>query len=75
MIHPAVRGHAAILSLYEPTTPVVPARLASQKGIFVVTGFKEIAPLRLEALLVAEEQDGDLRPIGEVPFGFAGRQL
>jgi hypothetical protein len=40
-----------------------------------VTGFKEIAPLRLEALLVAEEQDGDLRPVAEVRFGFAGRQL
>jgi ATP-dependent DNA ligase len=47
----------------------------SEIGTFVVTGFKELSPLRLEALRVAEERDGALVDAGEVRFGFTGKGL
>jgi ATP-dependent DNA ligase len=47
----------------------------AETGTFVVTGFKELAPLRLEALRVAEQRDGELLDAGEVRFGFAGKGL
>jgi bifunctional non-homologous end joining protein LigD len=48
---------------------------ASETGEFVVTGFKEVGPLRLEAIRVAEDRSGVLMPAGEVRFGFTGRRL
>jgi bifunctional non-homologous end joining protein LigD len=41
----------------------------SETGEFVVTGFRELGPLRLEAIRVAEERSGVLVPAGEVQFG------
>jgi hypothetical protein len=47
----------------------------SETGVFVVTGFKELGPNRLEALRVAEKLSGALVDAGEVRFGFTGKQL
>jgi bifunctional non-homologous end joining protein LigD len=47
----------------------------AETGIFVITGFKELAPLRLDALRVAEERAGELVDAGEVRFGFQGKAL
>jgi bifunctional non-homologous end joining protein LigD len=47
----------------------------SDTGMFVATGFSELGPGRLEALYVAEERDGVLRPAGAVRFGLAGKGL
>jgi bifunctional non-homologous end joining protein LigD len=47
----------------------------AETGIFVVTGFNELAPLRLEALSVAEDRDGALVDAGELRFGFQGKGL
>jgi ATP-dependent DNA ligase len=44
-------------------------------GRFIVTGFQELGPGRLEALHVAEETAGGLTPVGQVRFGFAGKGL
>jgi bifunctional non-homologous end joining protein LigD len=44
-------------------------------GQFIVTGFQELGPNRLEALHVAELRDGDLVVAGQVRFGFAGKGL
>jgi bifunctional non-homologous end joining protein LigD len=44
-------------------------------GQFVVTGFEELGPGRLEALHVAEERDGEFIGVGQVRFGFAGKGL
>jgi bifunctional non-homologous end joining protein LigD len=41
----------------------------STTGIFTVTGFKETATQKLEAVRVAELRDGKLVPAGEVQFG------
>jgi len=46
-----------------------------QTGEFVITGFEELGPGRLEAVYVAEEIDGRLVPAGQVRFGFAGKGL
>jgi hypothetical protein len=43
--------------------------------VFVVTGFKELGPNRLEAIRIAEKQSGALVDAGEVRFGFAGKRL
>jgi bifunctional non-homologous end joining protein LigD len=45
---------------------------ASETGLFVVTGFKDLGPGRLEAIRVAEKLGG---AFGEVRFGFAGKRL
>ena len=42
-------------------------------GQFIVTGFQELGPGRLEALHVAEERDGKVVGAGQVRFGFAGK--
>jgi bifunctional non-homologous end joining protein LigD len=47
----------------------------SETGVFVVTGFKELGPNRLEAIRVAEKQSGAMVDAGEVRFGFAGKRL
>jgi len=44
-------------------------------GRFVVTGFQELGPGRLEALHVAEDRNGELVAAGQVRFGFAGKGL
>ena len=44
-------------------------------GWFVITGFQELEPGRLEALHVAEEAERRLVPVGQVRFGFAGKGL
>jgi len=44
-------------------------------GRFVITGFEELGEGRLEAVYVAEDIDGDLRPAGQIQFGFAGKGL
>ena len=43
--------------------------------MFAITGFSELGEGRLEAVYVAEERDGLLRPAGQVRFGFAGKGL
>ena len=47
----------------------------SETGVFIVTGFKELGPNRLEAIRVAEKLSGALVAAGEVRFGFAGKRL
>jgi bifunctional non-homologous end joining protein LigD len=47
----------------------------SETGVFVVTGFKELGPDRLEAIRVAEKLSGALVDAGEVRFGLAGKRL
>jgi bifunctional non-homologous end joining protein LigD len=42
-------------------------------GEFVIIGFEELGEGRLEAVYVAEEIDGDLRPAGQIRYGFAGK--
>jgi ATP-dependent DNA ligase len=42
---------------------------------FVITGFTELGPGRLEAVYVAEERDGELVPAGQVKFGLARTRL
>src|ERR1041384_1186497 len=44
-------------------------------GLFAITGFSELGEGRLEAIFVAEARDGELRPAGQVRFGFAGKRL
>jgi bifunctional non-homologous end joining protein LigD len=44
-------------------------------GRFIVTGFQELGPGRIEALHVAEERDGEVVGVGQVRFGFAGKGL
>jgi bifunctional non-homologous end joining protein LigD len=44
-------------------------------GRFILTGFQELGPGRLEALHVAEDRDGELVAAGQVRFGFAGKGL
>jgi hypothetical protein len=44
-------------------------------GLFVITGFCELAQGRLEAIYVAEERNGRLIPAGKVPFGLARKRL
>src|SRR5207248_4662457 len=46
-----------------------------QTGEFVITGFEELGEGRLEAVYVAEEIGGALKPAGRVQFGFAGKGL
>jgi len=46
-----------------------------QFGEFVITGFQELGEGRLEAVYVAEEINGDLKPAGQIRFGFAGKGL
>lgn len=46
-----------------------------ETGVFAVTGFSELGEGRLEAIYVAEERGGALRPAGQVRFGFAGKGL
>jgi ATP-dependent DNA ligase len=46
-----------------------------ETGTFLITGFGELGPGRLEAVYVAEERDGKLVPAGQVRFGFAGLGL
>ena len=46
-----------------------------ETGMFAITGFRELGEGRLEAIYVAEERDGVLRPAGQVRFGFAGKGL
>ena len=38
-------------------------------------GFSELGEGRLEAIYVAEVLAGELRPVGQVRFGFAGKGL
>ena len=40
-----------------------------------ITGFSEMGEGRLEAIYVAEVLAGELRPVGQVRFGFAGKGL
>jgi bifunctional non-homologous end joining protein LigD len=47
----------------------------NETGTFVITGFRELGEGRLEAVYVAEERDGTLRPAGEIRFGLAGKSL
>jgi ATP-dependent DNA ligase len=47
----------------------------SEIGTFVVTGFKELGPNRLEAIRVAQKLSGALVDAGKVRFGFAGKGL
>jgi bifunctional non-homologous end joining protein LigD len=44
-------------------------------GQFVITGFQELGEGRLEALHVASDEDGMLKPAGQVRFGLAGKGL
>jgi len=44
-----------------------------QTDRFVVIGFQELGEGRLEAIHVAEERDGELHPVGQVRYGFAGK--
>jgi ATP-dependent DNA ligase len=44
-------------------------------GQFIVSGFEELGPGRLEALHVAEELDGEVVGAGQVRFGFSGKGL
>jgi hypothetical protein len=44
-------------------------------GLYVVTGFQELGPGRLEALYVSEERNRELVAAGQVRFGFAGKGL
>jgi len=44
-------------------------------GEFVITSFEELGEGRLEAVYVAEEINGDLRPVGQIRYGFAGKGL
>ena len=46
-----------------------------ETGVFAITGFSELGEGRLEAIYVAEARDGELRPAGQVRFGFAGKRL
>jgi bifunctional non-homologous end joining protein LigD len=46
-----------------------------ETGVFAITGFQELGEGRLEAIYVAEESEGRLRPVGQVRFGFAGKRL
>jgi bifunctional non-homologous end joining protein LigD len=46
-----------------------------QLGEFVITGFEELGEGRLEAVYVAEEIAGALKPAGQIRFGFAGKGL
>ena len=46
-----------------------------ETGNFVITGFSELGEGRLEAIYVAEEIGGALKPAGRVIFGFAGKGL
>jgi hypothetical protein len=46
-----------------------------ETGIVAITGFSELGEGRLEAVYVAEERGGALRPAGQVRFGFAGKRL
>jgi bifunctional non-homologous end joining protein LigD len=46
-----------------------------ETGMFAITGFQELGEGRLEAIYVAEERDGGVRPAGQVRFGFAGKGL
>jgi bifunctional non-homologous end joining protein LigD len=48
---------------------------ASETGVFVVTGFKELGPNRLEVIRIAQKQSGALVDAGEVRFGFVDKQL
>jgi hypothetical protein len=43
--------------------------------VFAITGFQELGEGRLEAIYVAEDRDGGLRPAGQVRFGFTGKGL
>jgi ATP-dependent DNA ligase len=47
----------------------------SETGVFVITGFSERGPGRLEARAVAELRDSVLVPAGRVKFGLAGKRL
>jgi hypothetical protein len=40
-----------------------------------ITGFSEVGEGRPEAIYVAEERGGVLRPLGQVRFGLAGKGL
>lgn len=44
-------------------------------GQFVITGFQELGEGRLEAIHVSEERHGQLRPAGQIRWGFAGKGL
>ena len=44
-------------------------------GAFAITGFSELGAGRLEAIYVAEVLGDELRPVGQVRFGFAGKGL
>jgi len=44
-------------------------------GTFLITGYSEMGEGRLEAIYVAEVLAGELRPVGQVRFGFAGKGL
>lgn len=46
-----------------------------ETGVFAITGFSELGEGRLEAVYVGEARDGELRPAGQVRFGFAGKGL
>src|SRR5437764_12038488 len=46
-----------------------------QTGEFVITGFEELGEGRREAVYVAEEIGGALKPAGRIQFGFAGKGL
>jgi ATP-dependent DNA ligase len=46
-----------------------------ETGVFAITGFQELGEGRLEAIYVAEDRAGGLRPAGQVRFGFAGKGL
>jgi len=46
-----------------------------ETGTFCITGFKELGDGRLEELRVSEAHNGELRPAGNVQFGFAGKGL
>ena len=49
--------------------------LQGEPGEFVITGFEELGEGRLEAVYVAEEIAGTLKPSGQIRFGFAGKGL
>jgi hypothetical protein len=44
-------------------------------GVFAITGFRELGEGRLEAIGVAEEHNGILRPAGQIQFALAGQGL
>jgi bifunctional non-homologous end joining protein LigD len=46
----------------------------SEVGKFVITGFRDVTPGEIEAIIVAEIIDDKLMPVGEVQFG-VGRGL